>query len=324
MVTVTSSMSKAVLLAKRIKTAADFAAIPASGYSNALWVSKDGRVNYGELGRCDNCHSLYSINTVTITQGISPIGWKRFDIEECTIDPETEKCMNCPAEPTKKPTAVKKAVKLTPVAAPAVKAQPVVAPVNLSPATPEKVLKSGDNVIIRAMPENGVGIITRVYHINNKTGQTALCAGKDTTAMCDVYFTKLGEQMQFPMRMVEYRSESSAASRIIQNGREVLSLLPTTSMAATLFDSAIEKLIQECRNSDSTGYPYAVGVLKEMLRKINNECLDTTEQRNLLKAIVHMETIAKLENKTTHMVAGKKTKLLGIGQYSAAEVAAGL
>jgi hypothetical protein len=242
MVTATSSMSKAVMLAKRIKTAADFAAIPANGYSNALWVSKDGRVNYGELGRCDNCHSLYSINTCTITSGISPIGWKRFDIEECTIDPETEKCMNCPDEPTKKPTPVKKAVKLTPVAAPAVKAQPVVAPMNPTPATPEVMLKSGDNVTVSSMPEKDIGIITRVYHINNKTGKTALCAGKDTTAMCDVYFTKLGEQMQFPMRMVQYYSESSAASRIIE--KTVAVPATNSSMAIALFNSAVNELLK--------------------------------------------------------------------------------
>jgi hypothetical protein len=256
---------------------------------SAVWrEGHTGQMQWGAIGRCDNCGTPYSINTVWVTSGISMVGYAKLDIEECTINPEEDTegyglCTFCP------PLPVKKATKITTPAA------PVAAPVD-----PIREVKSGDNVTIPTIPEKGLGIITRLYYVD-KNGRIMLAAGKNTFTMCDVFFTNLSETMQFPVSLVLYKDTSSArntsAARILS---AVIAPVKASekydSMADQLFDAAVESLIRTARSSDKTGYPYAVGILKTILRNINHDSLNTAEQCNLLKDLTSMETVIKQEN----------------------------
>lgn len=92
-------MREEILSAKKIRNQKELAELPIKTIENAIWRDYRGQVLAGTIDFCD-CKTPFYVNAVNVLS--APINLikdlEKIDLEECSYDHETEKCMFCPVD----------------------------------------------------------------------------------------------------------------------------------------------------------------------------------------------------------------------------------
>ena len=86
------NMGQMITNAKQIKTNKDLETV----VLNKAYVFMDsrGKLLWGTIDACD-CGKKFYINAIGIVSGISKRGFEMLDIDECTVNPDTDDCDFC-------------------------------------------------------------------------------------------------------------------------------------------------------------------------------------------------------------------------------------
>lgn len=90
-------MAESILGSKKIRNEKELAELPKKTIKDAIWRDTNGKVLAGTIDFCD-CGTPFYVNAVNVLR--APLSLIRdldnIELEECSYDHETEKCMFCP------------------------------------------------------------------------------------------------------------------------------------------------------------------------------------------------------------------------------------
>lgn len=90
------SLAQSILSSKKIRNQKELAALPIKTIENAIWRDYRGNVLAGTIDFCD-CKAPYYVNAVNVLSAPAKLirDLENINLEECSYNHDTEKCMFC-------------------------------------------------------------------------------------------------------------------------------------------------------------------------------------------------------------------------------------